>query len=214
MRSLGSEVRGVRWGELLSLICAGGLRPKLTQSVAQTGLLWVGPACVKVLALGPKTAFEHELRCSPVTGTPYSKPIPTEVWRFDQDYNWFRLWDRLMVLRCEDELNDKRLQLSEAALLTVIRNRIGDMAPPEAVEALCREIFGDQLDVLKAIVSEREETGEKLRTTVSLGYTQPLSKHEADRIRPLVPEDWRPAIDRRADWKIPVWKAIEDAPQA
>ncbi|EZG43988.1 hypothetical protein GNI_154690, partial [Gregarina niphandrodes] len=201
MRTLKSEASGVLGSELLSvLIRPDGSQTKLDDCVAQlvtirTGDGGGGGGEVTALVLAPKKAFRVGLGSASE-----QVPLTTMV-----EGDWFEQWDRMMVWRPkEGPPSDQR---SEAALLAALRRRLARSGPrnkPEAVEALCREVFGEHLQELHAIL---EGSGEmQRRDDLTVAMTRPIDPSELTEVLTRVPRDWMTVLEKSAGWKTADWK--------
>ncbi|EZG43994.1 hypothetical protein GNI_154570 [Gregarina niphandrodes] len=196
MRTFKTEASSLTGSELLSvLIRADGSQTKVDDCVAQVVTIRAGGGGeVTALALAPKTAFQEPV------GESWRRPSTAMV-----EGDWFEQWGRLMVWRPkEGPPNDKR---AEAALLTALQRRLERMGPrdkPEAVEALCREVFGERLHELHAILNGSGEMQDDHDLTVDV--TRPIDPSELAELLARVPKDWMPVLQRSVEWNTAHWK--------
>ncbi|EZG43366.1 hypothetical protein GNI_175570 [Gregarina niphandrodes] len=194
MRGLKGELSGVSGSELLSILLASdGSKPELDNCVAQVAAIEIGDSSVMAVALAPRDVFETDGKPASVSGL------------------FHACWSRMMVWRPEGAKNNGR---AEATLLRgLVRDFVFLDRPPEAIAALCGEIFGDQEHELMGLISECQETGEKVTHNEIYGCvtSRPMHASEFQEISALVPEDWRPVLERRANWESPEWRDLENA---
>ncbi|EZG43967.1 hypothetical protein GNI_155040 [Gregarina niphandrodes] len=216
MRAFKGEASGVHGSELLSVLMRpNGSRPELEESVAQVVTIHTGGGGeVTALVLAPKMAFEIELE---TFGASWRRPLMGETTKVEvENYDWFEQWDRLMVWRpMEGPPSDRR---AEAALLAGLRRRLARIGPrdkPEAVEVLCCEVFGENLHDLHAILNGSGEMQEEV-DDVTVGETRSIDLSELAELLARVPGDWRPALQRSAEWKTADWSedVVFEAAQA
>ncbi|EZG43972.1 hypothetical protein GNI_155090 [Gregarina niphandrodes] len=195
MRAFKSEVNGVGGSELLSVLMRPDTsRPELDESVGQMVTMHAGGGDVTVLVLAPKRAFEVD-----VGGERTSLTMETAVVE-GESYDWFEHWDRMMVWRPKGgPPSDKR---AEAALLGALRRRLAPSVRrgnPEAVDALCCDVFGEHFHELDEL--QGNEDGYEMQLLddgddVSVALTRPVDASELKKLLEQVPEDWRPALLR------------------
>ncbi|EZG44002.1 hypothetical protein GNI_154440 [Gregarina niphandrodes] len=169
---------------------------------------------VTVLVLAPKKAFEVEWGTTNGRAIDDSTPLMMEMTTGEgENYDWFQQWDRMMVLRRSEVPSDKR---AEAVLLAALRRHLERNGPwnkPEAVEALCHQVFGERLPDLDAIPSEiggmspdgYEMQRQDMADDVSVALARPVYVSELNELLPQVLEDERQAVLRSAvgepiDW--------------
>ncbi|EZG43356.1 hypothetical protein GNI_175900 [Gregarina niphandrodes] len=187
MRGLKGGMSGVPGSELLSaLLNPDGNKPKLDDCVAQVATIVIGDSSVMAVMLAPSSSFS---------------PFWNGAW--DQ-------WSRMMVWRPAWMKPNGR---AEATMLSaVIRELKYCGCAWEAIVSVCGEIFGDEVDGLLGLLSQEKETGEKVtRNKISRVITRPIEASEFEEIWALVPEEWRPVLERRANWEIPKWRDVENA---
>ncbi|EZG43139.1 hypothetical protein GNI_185490, partial [Gregarina niphandrodes] len=206
MRTLKSEGSGVQGSELLSVLMRpDGTRPEPDGCTAQVVTMRVGGLVggreVTAVVLAPETAFHLELAVGE------SSPLMMERTLVEgEKYDWFELWDRLMVWRPkEGPATDAR---AEAALLSTLRRRLASTHRnrPEAVEALCSEVFGGHLRDLYEVLNDVGEmcmgpNGYEMQRRadeddISVALTREVDPSELNEILDLVPEDWKPVMRR------------------
>ncbi|EZG43982.1 hypothetical protein GNI_154810 [Gregarina niphandrodes] len=199
MRTFKSEADGMPGSELLSVLMGpNGSQAKLDGCMARVVTMRAGGGGeVTALVLGPKTAFETELE---TVGEQTPLTMETTMVK-GENYDWFEHWDRMIVWRPKDgPPSDQR---SEAELLAALQRRLESGGPrdkSEAVEALCREVFGEHLDDLHAILNgsgEMQEEGDGVTVTV----TRPIDPSELAELLARVPKDWMPVLQRSTGWK-------------
>ncbi|EZG43969.1 putative transmembrane protein [Gregarina niphandrodes] len=206
MRTFKSEASGVSGGELLSvLIRPDGSQTKLDNCLAQVVTIRTGGGGeVTALVLAPKKAFQVGL------GSVGERMSPTETTTMveGENYDWFEQWDRMMVWRPkEGPPSDDR---AEAALLTALRRQLQRRGPrnkPEAVDALCRDVFGEHLRDLRdlhAILDGNGEMQEEM-DDVTVAVARPIDPSEMAELSARVPKDWMPVLERSAGGKTAEW---------
>ncbi|EZG43584.1 hypothetical protein GNI_165590 [Gregarina niphandrodes] len=197
MRALKGKVSGVPGSELLSaLLNPDGSKPKLDDCVAQVATIQIGDSSVMAVALAPKSAFEIDGKPAAVSG---------------KHYGWHRRWSRVMVWRPEGAENNGR---AEATIQAELMSRLMIARLPwEAVVSLCREVFGEKQEhALRGLMCECKETGEPVTQNRIDGVTtRPIEASEFEEISALVPEEWKPVLERRANWNVPEWREVENA---
>ncbi|EZG43993.1 putative transmembrane protein [Gregarina niphandrodes] len=203
MRTFKSESSGMPGSELLSVLMGpNGSQTKLDDCVAQVVTIGAGGGEVTALVLAHKTAFEVE-----VETVGELTPLTMETTMVEgENYDWFEQWDRLMVWRPKDgPSSDKR---AEAALLAALRGRLARSGPrnkPEAVDALCRQVFGEHdLHDLHAILKGSGEMQEQ-EDGVTVAVTRPVDPSELAELLARVPKGWMPVLQRSAEWKTADW---------
>ncbi|EZG43970.1 hypothetical protein GNI_155070 [Gregarina niphandrodes] len=206
MRTFKSEASGVPGGELLSvLIRPDGSQTKLDNCVAQVVTVRTGGGGggeVTALVLAPKKAFETELE---TVGE--RTPLTLETTMVEgENYDWFEQWDRMMVWRPKE--GPPRDAHAEAELLAALRRQLKRRGPrnkPEAVDALCREVFGQHLRDLHAILNGSGERQEEVND-VTVSVTRPIDPSELAELLARVPKDWMPVLQRSAGWTTAEWR--------
>ncbi|EZG43708.1 hypothetical protein GNI_161350, partial [Gregarina niphandrodes] len=179
MRTFKSESSGVPGSELLSVLMGpDGSQTKLDDCVAQVVTIRAGGGEVTALVLAPETAFEVEVE---TVGERTPLTMETTVVE-GRDYDWFEHWDRMMVWRPKEGPScDAR---AEAALLSTLRRRLDRDGPrdkPEAVDALCREIFGERLHDVHAILNGVGEMQRRDQVDdVIVAVTRPIDPSELE----------------------------------
>ncbi|EZG43971.1 hypothetical protein GNI_155080 [Gregarina niphandrodes] len=203
MRTFKSEASGVLGGELLSvLIRSNGSQTKLDNCVAQVVTIRTGGGGeVTTLVLAPKTAFETELE---TVGE--RTPLTLETTMVEgENYDWFEQWDRMMVWRPKE--GPPRDAHAEAELLAALRGQLQRRGPrnkPEAVDALCRDVFGEHLRDLHAILDESGEMQDEVKD-VTVDVARPIDPSELAELLARVPKDWMPVLQRSAGWTTAGW---------
>ncbi|EZG44030.1 hypothetical protein GNI_153530 [Gregarina niphandrodes] len=210
MHALKCEASSLTGSELLSvLIRPDGSQTKLDDCVAQVVTIQAGGAGeVTALVLAPKTAFEVDLE---TVGE--RTPLTLETTMVEGEiYDWFEKWDRMMVWRPKE--GPPGNERAEAALLLALRRRLERTGPrdkPEAVDALCREIFGERLhDVHGILNGSRGVPRPDEADEVSVTVTRPIDPSELEELLAQVPENWMPVLQRSAEWKTANWNDTED----
>ncbi|EZG43981.1 hypothetical protein GNI_154800 [Gregarina niphandrodes] len=203
MRTFKSEAGGTPGSELLSVLMGpNSNQTKLDGCVAQVVTMGAGSGGeVTALVLGPKTAFKAGLE---TVGE--RTPLTMETTMVDgEKYDWFEHWDRMMVWRPKDgPPSDGH---AEAALLAALQRRLESRGPrdkPEAVEALCREVFGKHLDDLHAILKGSGEMQEQV-DGVTVAVMRPVDPSELAELLARVPKEWMPVLQESAGWKTAHW---------
>ncbi|EZG43973.1 putative transmembrane protein [Gregarina niphandrodes] len=202
MRTFKSEASGMSGSELLSvLIRPDGSQTKLDDCVAQVVTIRAGGGGgggeATALVLAPKTAFEVETAVR----------VPSTMETTVGNYDWFEQWDRMMVWRPkEGPPSDAH---AEARLLDALRRQLERRGPrnkPVAVDALCREIFGEHLRDLREILNGIGDlTPLDEVDDVAVAVARPIDPSELAELLARVPKDWMPVLQRSVEWKTADW---------